>query len=76
MPVGKLGFIGLGVMGGRMCRNLMEKAGKPVVAFDCDGAGVVCIDGQTGILLQPGDIAGLTRNLVELASDSSHCESL
>lgn len=34
--VEKLGFIGLGVMGGRMCRNLMEKAGKPVVAFDVD----------------------------------------
>ncbi|NND50087.1 MAG: NAD(P)-dependent oxidoreductase [Rhizobiales bacterium] len=37
-PVEKLGFIGLGVMGGRMCRNLMEKAGKPVVAFDVDPA--------------------------------------
>jgi 3-hydroxyisobutyrate dehydrogenase-like beta-hydroxyacid dehydrogenase len=34
--VGKLGFIGLGVMGGRMCRNLMEKAGKPVIAYDVD----------------------------------------
>ena len=36
--VEKLGFIGLGVMGGRMCRNLMEKAGKPVVAYDVDPA--------------------------------------
>jgi 3-hydroxyisobutyrate dehydrogenase len=36
--VDKLGFIGLGVMGGRMCRNLAEKAGKPVVAFDTDAA--------------------------------------
>lgn len=34
--VGKLGFIGLGVMGGRMCRNLAQKSGKPVVAFDVD----------------------------------------
>jgi 3-hydroxyisobutyrate dehydrogenase-like beta-hydroxyacid dehydrogenase len=40
MEVNKLGFIGLGVMGGRMCRNLAEKAGKPVVAFDMDAAKV------------------------------------
>jgi 3-hydroxyisobutyrate dehydrogenase-like beta-hydroxyacid dehydrogenase len=40
MGVNKLGFIGLGVMGGRMCRNLAEKAGKPVVAFDMDAAKV------------------------------------
>ena len=31
-----LGFIGLGVMGGRMCRNLMRKSGKPIVGFDID----------------------------------------
>lgn len=31
-----LGFIGLGVMGGRMCRNLKQKSGKPVIGFDQD----------------------------------------
>lgn len=31
-----LGFIGLGVMGGRMCRNLATKSGRPVVGFDLD----------------------------------------
>ncbi|MGI9475791.1 MAG: NAD(P)-dependent oxidoreductase [Hyphomicrobiaceae bacterium] len=36
--VEKLGFIGLGVMGGRMCRNLAEKAGKPVIAYDVDSS--------------------------------------
>ncbi|MEM6499943.1 MAG: NAD(P)-binding domain-containing protein, partial [Pseudomonadota bacterium] len=36
--VGKLGFIGLGVMGGRMCRNLAKKSGKPVIGFDVDTA--------------------------------------
>ena len=43
-----LGFIGLGVMGGRMCRNLARKTGTPIVGFDvvparvaeCAGAGV------------------------------------
>jgi hypothetical protein len=29
-----LGFIGLGVMGEPMCRNLAKKSGAPVVAFD------------------------------------------
>jgi 3-hydroxyisobutyrate dehydrogenase-like beta-hydroxyacid dehydrogenase len=29
-----LGFIGLGVMGGRMCRNLAQKSGKRVVGYD------------------------------------------
>lgn len=33
-----LGFIGLGVMGGRMCRNLKQKSGKTVIAFDMDSA--------------------------------------
>lgn len=31
-----LGFIGLGVMGGRMCRNLKQKSGKRVIGFDSD----------------------------------------
>ena len=30
----QLGFIGLGVMGGRMCRNLAAKSAKPVIGFD------------------------------------------
>lgn len=29
-----LGFVGVGVMGGRMCRNLAQKGGRPVLAFD------------------------------------------
>ena len=43
-----LGFIGLGVMGGRMCRNLARRSVRPVVGLDivpdrvaeCTGAGV------------------------------------
>lgn len=31
---GAVGFIGLGVMGEPMCRNLAEKGGRPVVGFD------------------------------------------
>ena len=29
-----LGFVGLGVMGGRMCRNLAAKSGKSVIGYD------------------------------------------
>ena len=39
-----LGFIGLGVMGGRMCRNLRQKSGKPVVAFDVDPAKAAALE--------------------------------
>lgn len=44
-------------------------AGKPIVAFDCDGAREVCLDGETGVLLPPGDLSGLRRALETLAGD-------
>ena len=34
-------------------------AGKPIVAYDCDGAREICLDGQTGFLIQPGDLINL-----------------
>jgi len=40
--------------------------GKPVVAYDCDGAREVCLDGRTGFLVRPGDLAGLTDRLTQL----------
>ena len=42
-------------------------AARPVVAYDCDGAGEVCLDGQTGFLIRPGDLPNLTRRLLQLA---------
>ena len=45
-------------------------AAKPVVAFDCDGAGEVCLDGKTGHLIDPGDLAKLEERLAKLANDS------
>lgn len=44
-------------------------AGKPVIAYDCDGAREVCVDGKTGFLLRPGDLAGLIERLERLAND-------
>ncbi|HEY3761807.1 MAG TPA: glycosyltransferase family 4 protein [Verrucomicrobiae bacterium] len=44
-------------------------AGKPVVAYDCDGAREICLDGQTGFLVQPGDLQTLKTRLLQLADD-------
>jgi glycosyltransferase involved in cell wall biosynthesis len=45
--------------------------GKPVVAYDCDGAREVCLDGKTGFLVRSGDIAGFTEKLSRLIEDAS-----
>lgn len=46
-------------------------AGKPVVAYDCDGAREVCREGETGFLLAAGDQAGLADRLLRLAGDAA-----
>ena len=46
-------------------------ASKPVVAYDCDGAKEVCIDNETGFLLQPGNPSGLIDRLLRLANDAA-----
>jgi glycosyltransferase involved in cell wall biosynthesis len=44
-------------------------AAKPVVAYDTDGSGEICLDHETGFLVRPGDLPALTSRLVELASN-------
>lgn len=44
-------------------------AGRPVVAYDCDGANEVCLPDQTGFLVRPGDLGTLTNRLMQLAED-------
>jgi glycosyltransferase involved in cell wall biosynthesis len=44
-------------------------AGRPIVAYDCDGASEVCLPGKTGFLVQLGDIAGLRTAILALADD-------
>jgi glycosyltransferase involved in cell wall biosynthesis len=46
-------------------------AGKPVVAYDCDGAREVCLEGQTGFLVAVNDTATLSSRLVELCRNAS-----
>lgn len=51
-------------------------AGKPVVAYDCDGAREACLEGQTGFLVRPGDFAMLKKRLLQLAADPALCQKL
>lgn len=44
-------------------------AGKPVIAYPLDGAPEVCLPGQTGYLVPPGDPSALLKALVELAAN-------
>jgi len=51
-------------------------AGRPVVAYDCDGAREVCLENETGFLITPGDRQGLTARLLQLAGDPALRERL
>ena len=50
--------------------------GKPVVAYDCDGAREVCLDHKTGYLLRPGDLRGLKETLSRLIENATLRERL
>jgi len=51
-------------------------AARPVVAYDSDGAGEVCLENETGFLLRPGDLPGLHERLLRLAQDAALRERL
>ena len=40
-----------------------------MVAYDCDGAGEVCLDNETGFLVKPGNLAELQDRVLQLAAD-------
>jgi glycosyltransferase involved in cell wall biosynthesis len=42
-------------------------AGKAVISYDFDGADEVCVPGETGFLLQTGDVPAVVQALLELA---------
>jgi glycosyltransferase involved in cell wall biosynthesis len=46
-------------------------AARPVVAYDADGAREVCLENETGFLVQPGDLSGLHERILRLAGDSA-----
>lgn len=45
--------------------------GKAVVAYDVDGTREVCLEGETGHLVQPGDLTGLRQAVTDLMDDPS-----
>ena len=45
-------------------------AGKPVVAYDFDGANEVCLENQTGFIVRTGDTATVAQRLLKLAGDA------
>lgn len=51
-------------------------AGKPVVAYDCDGAREVCRDNETGFLVRPGHTQRLVQCLELLSGDAALCRRL
>ncbi|MGV3755524.1 MAG: glycosyltransferase, partial [Verrucomicrobiota bacterium] len=51
-------------------------AGKPVVAYDCDGAREICLPDETGFLIQPKDLIKLEAALTALARQPALCQKL
>ena len=51
-------------------------AGKPVVAYDFDGADEVCRENETGYLVRTGDTEAAAQRLVQLARDPQLCRKL
>ena len=54
-------------------RAVMEAmaAGLPVVAYENGGVPEMVVNGETGLLCQPGDVGGLARAIVEMAGDEA-----
>jgi len=45
-------------------------AGKPVIAYNFDGADEVCLEGETGFIVPQGDIAGVAERVLRLADEA------
>ena len=46
-------------------------AGKPVIAYDFDGADEICLENETGFLVRTGDTNTAAQRLRQLANDSA-----
>lgn len=51
-------------------------AGKPVVAYDFDGADEICLENETGFLIRTGDVNAAAEKLLRLATDAGLRERL
>jgi glycosyltransferase involved in cell wall biosynthesis len=50
--------------------------GRPVIASDVGGAGEAVVDGETGIVVPPGDTAAAAAALAKLAADPAAAEAM
>ena len=46
-------------------------AGKPVIAYDFDGADEICLENETGFLIRTGDLETAAQKLLQLARDAA-----
>lgn len=51
-------------------------AGKPVIAYDFDGAGEVCFQNENGFIVHTGDTGGVAQRLAQLAGDPALREQM
>ena len=51
-------------------------AGKPVVAYDFDGADEVCLENETGFIVRIGDTDAAAKKILQLARDAVFREKL
>jgi glycosyltransferase involved in cell wall biosynthesis len=51
-------------------------AGKPVVAYDFDGADEVCLENETGFIVRTGDTDAAAQKLLQLANDAALRQNL
>ena len=67
---GSIGFIGLGVMGEPICRNLLRKSGRAVLAFDlaAEPLARIVADGATAAKSVGDVVAGAERIFLCLPS--------
>ena len=79
MSIERIGFIGLGVMGEPMCRNLLRKSGAAVIAFDRDRAPLerlaaegAVVAAHTGAVLDGSSVVFLSLPSGEVVRQVAH----
>ena len=68
---GKVGFIGLGAMGGPMARNLI-KADVPLVVHDIDASKTAKLNAEVASSAAPARSAAVTASQASLVSELNH----
>ncbi len=60
------------------CRAMLEAmaCGRPVIAYRFGAAAETIVNDMNGLLVEPGDVAGLAKALKRLLSDRAHCARL